>query len=276
MKKYLIYFVGVMTLYSCQEPIDIKLDKTDTKLVIEAQYSMLEQGKTVAVSNNATYFGNDSGKVITNASIKMTIGDTTITLKNLNNGIYHSDINSKYLFKTYNLEVETDGKTYKASSTMPQPVKIDSVAIEQSKGILGRTGPDKDSLYHFTIKVYLKDPIGANYYRIILFKNGERVTEDIESTTQLFDDAIITPNESLEMSLVLKCRGNETVKVELISFDKASYDYQVSLLTTIMSAGGSFSVPENPTTNFNNDVLGYFSAYSSDTASCIVPMPEKK
>lgn len=277
MKKLIFLFVSIVLLVGCQEEIDIKLKSSDYKTVIEAKYSSLAQGIIVTITKNATYFGNDSLKAITGATIKLTIGDTSISLQPIGNGLYASQISPKYLNKTYTLNVQADGQNYQAVSTMPAKVKIDSISVEQSTGIMARaSGMSKDSTYNYTVNVYMKDPSGPNYYKIILYKNGERITEDPESSEQIFDDALLKSNTTIKMPLIVKLKGNEIITAELMSIDKASYDYYVSLLTTIMAAGGSFSVPENPITNFNNDALGYFSAYSSDTASAKAPMPKKE
>jgi len=277
MKKSILYLSIIMVLAGCQEPINIKLKSTDSKTVIEAIYSPFTKGFDVMVSKNATYFGNDSIQGISNADIIVSFDDTIVHLINYHNGIYYYPLSNKYLYKKYTINVTANGTTYTAVSTMPKSVKIDSINIKEAEGILARTGGNtKDSSKEYTINVYFKDPVGSNYYKIILFKNNVRMTDDPQSEEQIFDDSFFKSNTTIDVPLVIKCFGNESIRVELMNVDKPAYDYFLSLQTMMNSAGGSFSVPQNPTSNFNNDALGYFSAYGSDTISAIVPLPKKK
>jgi hypothetical protein len=276
MKNLYILFVTIFAFASCQKPINIKLKSSESQTVIEAKYSSLDQGINVFVSKSATYFGNDTIHGITNADIILIIGDTTVRLKSIQNGYYTAPLSKKYLYKSYKLSVISEGKTYEATSSMPKEVKIDSIIIKQSEGLMARSGGNtKDTTTQFTVNVYFKDPIGSNYYKIIMYKNGERLTDDPNTEEQVFDDSYFKSNTTINMPLAVKCIGNEKITAEIMSIDKASYDYYMSLITTLNSAGGSFSVPENPLSNFNNNALGYFSAYGSDTVSAIVPKPKK-
>ena len=276
MKNILIIIGSLFILVACQEPINLKLKSSDSKIVIEAKYSSLTPKIYAIITKNATYFGNDSIQGIKDADIIVTIGDTIVHLKNTQNGLYTASLSKKYLFKTYTMSVVENGKTYEATSTMPQSVKIDSVTIKQSEGLMARSdGNSKDSTKLYTVNVYFKDPIGRNYYKIILYKNDERLTDNPYSEEQVFDDSYFKTNTTINMPLATKCMGNETIRAELMSIDKAAYDYYISLLTTMQAAGGSFSVPENPLSNFNNEALGFFSAYGSDTVSAKVPMPKQ-
>ena len=277
MKNILIIIGSLFILVACQEPIDLKLKSSDSKIVIEAKYSSLTPGIYAIITKNATYFGNDSIQGINDADVIVKIGDTTVHMQNIKSGLYVVPLSPKYLFKTYIMSVVANGKTYEATSTMPQSVKIDSVTIKQSEGILARRDQNlKDTTTNYTVNVYFKDPVGTNFYKIILYKNGERLTDNPYSEEQVFDDLFFKTNTSISMQLGINCMGFEKITAELMSIDKASYDYYVSLLTTMQAAGGSFSVPENPLSNFSNDALGFFSAYGSDTLSAIVPMPKKK
>jgi len=280
MKNILLILVSLFTFSACQEKIDLKLKSSDSKIVIEAKYSSLDKGISVFISKSATYFGNDTIHGVKNANILLTIGDTTVQLQSIQDGAYIASLSDKYLFKTYKLSVLSEGKNYEATSIMPHVVKIDSVRIKEATGIMSRagngSGGNKDTTTQYTVNVYFKDPIGANYYKIILYKNGVQLTDDPYSEEQVFDDSYFNSNITINMPLSIKSMGKEVITVEMMSIDKASYDYYVSLLTTMSAAGGSFSVPENPLSNFNNDALGFFSAYGSDTVSAIVPMPKVK
>ena len=65
---------------------------------------------------------------------------------------------------------------------------------------------------------------------------------------------------------------NDTMKVELLSIDKAAYDYFSTLADVLLSedTGPVFSsIPDNPLTNISNGALGYFAAYSVRTQTVV-------
>ena len=63
----------------------------------------------------------------------------------------------------------------------------------------------------------------------------------------------------------------DTVWVDLLSIDKASYDYFNTLNNILTSDRSPTSLaPANPNTNLTNGALGYFAAYSVDSRMIIL------
>jgi hypothetical protein len=64
----------------------------------------------------------------------------------------------------------------------------------------------------------------------------------------------------------------DTVWVDLLSIDKASYDYFNTLNNILTSDRSPTSLaPANPNTNLTNGALGYFAAYSISSRMIILP-----
>jgi len=63
----------------------------------------------------------------------------------------------------------------------------------------------------------------------------------------------------------------DTITVELLTIDKAAYDYY-SILRDILSSDRSATSlsPANPNTNLTNGPLGYFAAFTVDTKSIVL------
>ena len=61
---------------------------------------------------------------------------------------------------------------------------------------------------------------------------------------------------------------SDTIGMELRSIDEVVYDYYTELLT--IAGSQASAAPANPESNWNNDALGYFSAYSNSTQEVIV------
>ena len=63
----------------------------------------------------------------------------------------------------------------------------------------------------------------------------------------------------------------DTITVELLSIDRATYDYFNTLRDVLSSDRSPTSLsPTNPNTNLSNGSLGYFSAYTIDVKTIIL------
>jgi len=268
-----------LILLSCQEEIDIKLKSDEQKIVVEAKCSSLANSAVVCLSKTAQYFGEGDLEYIKDAKVTITQPDSSpVVLPMVQDGVYALPMVVNATGKTYKLNVVIGDKTYEAESTLPVKVKLDSIKVEEETGIMARMdgGNDDDGKTSYTIKCYAKDIPGDNYYRILAYtlENNELKLIDGNEYNNLSDDAYYNQTEEVEIQLSAQLFGGETVVVELVSLDKPAYQYFLTLMQTTSSAGGSFSVPENPKSNISNDVLGYFSVYASDTLSVVAPMPK--
>lgn len=61
----------------------------------------------------------------------------------------------------------------------------------------------------------------------------------------------------------------DTISIELNSIGFNTFEY-FRTLNDALNSGGMGSTPYNPITNLNNDALGYFGTYTSDTEQFIV------
>jgi hypothetical protein len=150
---------------------------------------------------------------------------------------------------------------------MPKKVLIDtlySVVRNQSRG----EGPGYD------IYVAFKDPPEpGNYYRINATSSVVIPTDSIDGRRyRLYTDKLTNGNEMEERiragRLVV---AGDTITIDLMSIDKAAYDYYNTLNDILMSDRAPTSLsPANPTTNINNGSLGHFAAYTIDTKRIVL------
>jgi len=273
MKHIYIFIITIIGLTSCQEPITIKLKPSDSKIVIEATCSALQHATTVSISHNATYFGTDSIKMVDNATVTLAFLDTSINLQNMGKGFYYAPLLPNQYYQTYTISVLTSGVTYKASSTMNHKVGIDSVRVEQEKSLFGGRGNSSDSLFSYDVKVYFKDPVGKNYYKCVLtkFKNGVPIIDNSNTSEEVFNNLLFVANVEQVYTIRAQFSGGERAQLELMSIDLAAYDYFNTLNATMDAAGGTFSVPNNPQSNFTNDALGYFNACAVRSKIIVIP-----
>ncbi len=165
--------------------------------------------------------------------------------------------------KRYELSVTSNGSAeYVAYSSMPLPVKIDTIKIVNDLNPLRRKRKE--------IEIDFRDPAGiANYYHPAIIINGEpKITFSVFNDNNS-DGKEIFQNIGRDSSQ--NFNPGDTVSVALYSIDKATYDY-FRTVRLASGEGGEFLSPSpaNPISNFNNGALGYFGAYSITYKSVIL------
>lgn len=263
MTKYsFILFFIVLFLWGCEKIIDVDLNETDPKLVIEANLSNSLRHAEVKLSKTGSYFSTEPVQKISDAVISLEgSSGNHYQLAEEEDGTYLLEDVVFETGATYKITVEAEGGVYEAESVLPERVRIDSLAAVYNDeiSILNKG-------YH--VNLYFHDPAEIqNYYRLKIFVNGE---PDDES-----DDFIFFDDENMDGEFIqLRVRSRtfelgDTVTYELISVDKGAYLYFTSLEEVISVNPGS-AAPSNPPSNFSNGALGYFSAWSSDRERIII------
>ncbi|MGB5137840.1 MAG: DUF4249 family protein, partial [Candidatus Zixiibacteriota bacterium] len=164
--------------------------------------------------------------------------------------------------------VTVEGTTYSATTTMPSLTLIDSLGFEYQKG--GGIGSVEKEGYR--LHVYFRDlPNREDYARVKLAKyaGGGFYTY---SDYFLYDGRFSDGNEIDYDYFFDVFQLTDDVSVELLSMDKAMYDYFLTLSEVAATEeGNSFdATPANPNTNWSGGALGYFGAFNSDVETATV------
>jgi hypothetical protein len=258
-----------VVLESCQEVVTVDLNKADPHIVIEGIISDQPGPYTVKVSKTGNYFEPSLYfPPVTGARIIVTDDKgQRDTLKEADQGTYYSTTLQGITGRTYSVSVVSDGKTYNAISTMPVKVLIDSFYAVVRTGFRSEPGYD--------IYVMFKDPPEpGNYYRLNARSSAIIPADSIDGRRyRLFTDKLTNGNEMTErIRTGGKVQSGDTITLELLSIDKAAYDY-FSTLRDILSSDRSPTslAPANPNTNLTNGSLGYFAAFAMDTKKIVIP-----
>ena len=265
--RLIIYITSVVVLFaSCRKVIEVDLNEVETKTVIEAELKEGINDFSVNISKTISYFTDESIPQIKGAIVTITdaSGIKTSLIDN-NDGSYLAPIfeaipNQKFLL---NVELPS-GEIFEATSFLPNVVPLKTIKLEYQEGSLFF----EEGYEPYTV---FNDPLDeTNYYRIILTKNGER-GDSLEEVI-LLDDKFTNGNE-IEFPLFSeRLQLGDEIGIELISLDKDTYDYYETLISIAAASGGGgdSAAPANPTTNLNNNALGYFGAVSSSSKTAIV------
>lgn len=261
MNKYIIGLLVLLGLVSCEKVINIDLNESNPKTVIE---SYLENDSTcyAKVSTTSSYYDNSGSPAITDATITISnqSGQSEI-LTHEGNGIYKGSTLIGKIGDTYTLEVAVGGVKHIATSTMPALVPIDSLTSEETAFL----GPGNYFAY-----VNYTDPANTvNYYatRMTYF---DSTSNETVTNYGINDDETSNGISTRTFGGFKVFEVGDTAVIELSSIDQATHLYFKTLQDAIGGAGAQSAAPGNPVSNLSNGALGYFGAWSKQTDTLIV------
>jgi hypothetical protein len=255
MKNLLIILAAVLTFASCKKVIDIDLNSSNPKFVIEGNLSNDTFQNEIKISKTINFSDPNNFPAVTNATVIITdnLGNTE-TLSQSIPGTYKISTLVGTPGRTYTMNVNVDGQIFTSTSIMPYITPLDSIEI------LTFSFGSNDSKN--LVPIY-KDSAGVkNYYRFVPYKNGLR-TEDLFISNDQFDDGLVA-NQPLFGETEYKI--GDTVKMDLQCIDKDMYLYYFSLQQN--TSGGA--TPANPESNIKGGALGYFNAHSVTNKQIVI------
>lgn len=251
------YAVLLTTLFyvACKKIIQVNLVNVSPQIVIEGNVTNDAGPYYVQVSRSVDYAVNNVFPPVTDAVISITDSTTgqTDVLLEVDSGVYATQSLIGEPSHTYQLLVTEGGQRYSATSTMPLPVKMDSVTFEQNINFNG--------ISIITAIVDFQDPAGvANYYQFTEAVNGKAVPDIFVFDDRLSDGKYI--EEPLFNDTAYLVPGAALV-LTMNCVDENIYNYFNELSNVTATAGIQSTTPANPTSNINNGALGYFSAHTT-------------
>jgi len=291
--KHLAIFVLSIMLVSCERSIDLKLDDQTPKLVVDAQ---IEEGAApvVVLTKSIGYFTSVNASQLTNSFVRNAVitvsdGSRTHQLKEyavpVTNGTvyYYTNDPSQpatafvgQVGKTYLLTIQSGGKTYTSSTTIPQPTKqLDSIWWKPTL----KQEPGREAI----LWARVTDPAGyGNYIRYFTKRNSGQFMPGWYS---VFDDQFVDgktydlqvdagqdknqPRDD-EKNSVYFAKG-DTVTVKFCNIDRSTYDFWRTWEYSFDAIGNPFGTPTKIQGNISNGALGGFSGYSVQLKTLIIP-----
>lgn len=255
MRKHLnkLLFLVLIFLFSCEKIIDIPLKYVDSKLVIEGNIDNYNNTQEIIISRSTSFSYAGERVPVSNAKVFINEDgkESNLLLEDIK-GIYRLKNFKGTPGKTYFLTVQVDGEEYRAQSTMPLPVSIDSVGTVEAYLPSGST---KSARIVYTDPEEIK-----NYYRFKLEVNGD-FGKSFWISDDRFNNGKVIDRTLLDFDNKLK--KDDEMKVYIQSIDSNMYSYW----NAVLSQNPGSSTPSNPRSNISNNVLGYFSAHSIEAAS---------
>lgn len=260
--KYLFQgLIIISTFYGCKKVINVSLENASIQTVITGEVNNKPGPYFVNISKSVNYSSDNVFPPVSEAFVTITGNGLVDTLSEISPGIYSTHKLQGKPGNTYSLYVSSDNKIYTATSTMPQPVYLDSISF-----MAGRN----DNLYAVA---NFQDPPGvANYYQFIEYADnvefsngrGNSVFSDRLSDGRYISRLLYDDSADIKPGIVLK--------VQMKCIDENVYNY-FDQLYQISGNGGGFAspTPDNPTSNIIGGALGYFSANTENSTRVEIP-----
>ncbi len=272
---FLIIVLSVLT-FSCVERINIELDDSYTRLIVDGAITTDTAAHTVMLSSTTSYYYNQVIPPVTGALLTLTDGTVEYSMNEDAPGIYRTN-SSVYGVpgKTYTLKIKLAEPIggyvdYEASSILYPVNTLDSVSLAFH--------PDWSDDGIWEVKCYVQDPPTEDFYRFLISKNSDMLTDTLDEWF-VTDDRFFNGNYAYgaPIAYLQQHKDDEvlltgdTVKVEMNSIGSGYANFIWEAQT---EAGGSNPLfsgpPANVKGNISNGAFGFFSAYSATRAYTIV------
>ncbi len=293
MTKASFFFLALAAfLLGCEKKIDLKVDATEPKLVVEGS---IENGgaPVVTLTRSVGYFASITPQILANSFVRnaeVYVSDGTRTHRLKEYAVPVVGTLAYYYYSTdsaslataitgrlngrYTLRIVAEGKEYTAITSIPDTAKrIDS--------LWWKPAPFNPDTNKAVVVVKATDPPGyGNYIRYYTRSNQQR--RFLPPYNSVFDDLFIDGTtyevqvqpgidrniDTMENDFFFR---GDTITFKLSSIDKATFDFWRTWEFSYASIGNPFSTPTRILGNISNGALGYWGGYANQFRTLIIP-----
>jgi len=275
---YLLLTAAIsLLIISCVERIDIKLDDSYTRLVVDGAITTDTMAHTIILSSTTSYYYNQPAPPVTGAHLQISDGTDIYPLDEEAPGIYRTDPSvCGVAGKTYTLDIKLASliggfSNYEASSTLYPVSHLDSVSLAFH--------PDWADNGIWEVKCYVQDPPTEDFYRFMISKNREMLTDTLNEWF-VTDDRFFNGNYAYGAPIAYLRQGKgdevllkgDTVTVEMNNIGAGYANFIWDAQSEVNGSNPLFSgPPANVKGNIDNGATGFFAAYSISRSYVIVP-----
>jgi hypothetical protein len=265
------------SLWQCTERIEIELDSTFARLVVEGNVTSETKQHWVRLSETSDYFYNQVAPAVTGARVTIDDGFSVHQLEESGTlpGWYHTSPDYRgipgrsYTLRIENVDIDKDGEKeeYSATSRMNPANPIDSIRIEWFDTFIEG----------YQVRVWAWDSPEPDWYAFKVRKNGVLLTDTLYEVIVQSDEffngnytygipsqflSADKPDEVVEVG--------DTITFELNGITEEYYNYVLEAQSQVLPQTPLFSgPPANIRTNLDNGAIGFFAAYSVRYSSTI-------
>lgn len=268
-KKLLLLLLSI-SICSCEDPIELDLNVSEPKLVIEASINWIKgtsgNEQQIKLSLSAPYYDLET-PAANNAMVSIFDSNNNEYIFNEDGttGVYSNNTFSPILDEVYTLVINYEGDTFSASETLKSVVPIDYVEQKNDGGFSG----DETEL-----KAYYTDPENIENYYFFEFRNNFTALPTLE----VYKDEFTDGNQIFGFYTEEDLTSGHEVTIRNYGISKAFYEYMFILLQQNSEEGGGPFETTPATvrgncineTNPDNFPFGYFRLSEVDEIIYIV------
>lgn len=263
-------------LASCTERIEVDLDNSYTRLVVDGAITTDTAQHMVKLTTTSSYYYNQQPPAVSGARVSISDGINSFELQESEPGIYRTNKDVYGVAgRTYTLEIRLKEKIggfseYSATSVMNTVKPLDSISLSfhpewSRKGI-------------WEVKCYMLEPPTVDFYRFMVSRNHTLITDTLNEWF-VTDDIFFNGNYTNGATVAYLQQENpgealfqgDTVTVEVNGITKEYAAFVSSAQSELFGSNPLFSgPPANLKSNVSNGAMGFFTAHSATRSSAIV------
>ncbi len=269
----------LLAAVSCTERIDVQLDESYARLVVDGCITTDSLRPTVALTKSSDYYYNKPSPRVTGATVTIFDGTTSYLLSETipgQSGIYSSpDPLPGKAGKEYTLHVELPDaisgySSFEASSMLCPVVPIDSVTTTFHA--------DRGKEGTWSINLYAQEPGNeVNYYLFSWFRNGAPMSDSIQkkivTDDQFINGQYLTGLEIFDIDnthVWETLKPGDTITLQVSGITKNYLNFISQVQMSGFNLPFFTGPPANIHGNITNGGSGYFTAYSNSYVTTIV------
>ncbi len=260
--KYFLWFLPFL-IWSCEDVIDVDLDSSHPRLVIDASLNWVKgttgNAQNIQLTLTAPYFSNN---ILPATGAMVSVSDNNKTyqfIEESNTGVYKTNNFEPQLSTTYTLNIEYNEEIYTATTVLMPVVPIDYVEQKNDGGFAGD---------EIEIKAFYNDPFDSKDFYLFEFV----VFENNKISLEVYDDEFTNGNNIFAFFSDSSINPGDEITIRNYGITQRTFEYFSLLLQqTDDQAGDPFQTQPATLrgncinqTNPNNFPLGYFKASESD------------
>ena len=267
----------LVPMYSCTERIDISLDDSAVRLVVEGSITTDTMSHKVLLSSTSGYFYNQPPQPVSGATVTISDGENIVNLTEVTQGVYQTAPSVHGIEgRTYILNIKLNKQVggfsdYAASSELYPVAKLDSINLLYH--------PDWSSDGIWEVKCFVQDPPSADFYRFLISRNDTMITDTLDEWF-VTDDRFFNGNyvngiavgyldQSIKEQRLIP---GDSMLVEMNNTGEGYANFLMECQSEIIGSYPLFTgPPANIKGNINNGAIGFFAAYSVSRAITNVP-----
>lgn len=267
-RQLLALFALTLIVASCTEPMDLKLDSTFTRLVVEGAITTDTGRHQIKLSKTTDFYYSGRTPAVSGATVMISDGSkvTNLTESPVNSGIYETgDGFFGEVGRTYTLMIELEEEiggysTYTASCLIRPTEVPDSIQVVYQPAW-------GDGFWE--VKLFAQDPPTDDFYKILIYINGRLINDSLHKVFAL-DDRLFNGNYTNGIGVAFlsaQREDNRLVSGDIVTLMIANLTEEYTRFIWTARSESGFNTPlfsgppANVKGNISNGGIGFFAAY---------------